>query len=91
MRRSYRYVVMGDIGQWLGLGCLLIAFGFMIADDGHNYEMLIMISSVVFAIGTKIKYYGRKRLDKIMACKRRALIHIDMDSESNNTRKERRK
>ena len=53
-------LTLPDLGQWLGLLALIAGIALMIADNRAPGATLIAISSLFYAVVTKIKYYGRK-------------------------------
>lgn len=52
---------IGNLGQWIALAILVAAIVLMIVKHDDLAEFLITLSSVFFAIVTKIKYYSKRK------------------------------
>ena len=53
-----KYRIIGDLGQWLGM--LMCSYGcwLLVKSNCNAGFIIITVSSIVYAISTKIKYYG---------------------------------
>ena len=52
---------IGNLGQWLALLILILAIVFMLIQRKDFAQFLVTLSSVFFAIVTKIKYYTARK------------------------------
>jgi len=52
---------IGNLGQWLGLIALVVAIVIMLARHTDIGSVIVAVSSLLFAVATKIKYYSARR------------------------------